>query len=209
MKLADAVVGHRVGRLTIVSTEYVQKSTYRKLYAVCLCDCGKSTKIQVNSLGPNTSSCGCGQGEAQTTHGMANSKTYRAWAAMKARAASNSPATRPHYKDRGITVTVEWDSFEQFYRDMGDKPEGLTLERINNDKGYFKDNCRWATKDEQERNKTTSVFVMHNLNGKMIFADACRKEGINIQCATSRLRKGKSLQVALSNEAYVWYKEIT
>lgn len=207
MKLADAVAGARIGGLIIVSTEYVQKATYKKLYATCLCDCGKSTKIQVNSLGPNTSSCGCGQRKAHITHGMTNSNSYKAWVSMKARVVSNNPTIRPHYKDRGITVAVEWNNFEGFYRDMGEKPEGLTLERINNDKGYSKDNCKWATKDEQERNKTTSVFVVHSTEGRMIFADACKKEHIHVQCATSRLRKGKSLQVALSNEAYTWFKE--
>ena len=199
--------GTRIGKLLILSTQYVVKPTYKKLFALCLCDCGTEALLQVNSLGGNTESCGCGQASFHVTHGMTGKPVHKAWIAMKSRCTTESITIKPHYKDRGITVCDRWQSFENFYEDMGDKPAGMTLERIDNDKGYFKENCKWATKAEQERNKTTSVFVIHSGLGKMVFTDACALEGIHVQCATSRLRSGKSLQEALASSKYSWFNK--
>jgi len=90
------------------------------------------------------------------SHLMRNTKTYASWADMKTRC--NNPNSKDYhlYGGRGINYDPAWESFESFYLDMGEKPHGLTLDRIDNSKGYFKNNCRWASIILQATNKRKS-----------------------------------------------------
>lgn len=87
------------------------------------------------------------------THGMRRSRTYNSWISMKTRCNNPNALKYPHYGGRGIKVCEQWQSFEAFYADMGERPEGLTLDRINNDGNYEPSNCRWATASEQNFNR--------------------------------------------------------
>lgn len=101
------------------------------------------------------------------THGMANSwktgyasRAYGIWQAMKDRCTNKNRSDWHCYGGKGITVCEEWtSSFEAFYRDMGEPPPGLTLDRKDTSKGYSKENCRWATRAEQSRNVSTVPLV--------------------------------------------------
>lgn len=123
--------------------------------------CGKVSEKQVSQA--KNKSCGCQKGrlisEAMTgnkrrlKHGMISNSTYKIWAAMIQR------CTNPHYRyfknygGRGIAVCDRWlNSFEAFFQDMGERPIGLSLDRIDNSRGYFKENCRWANRKMQNRN---------------------------------------------------------
>ena len=97
--------------------------------------------------------------KGRPTHGLSHIKAYKHWKWMRTRC--NNPNTdRAHrYYERGIICCDSWDDFENFYRDMGDPPIGMTLERLNNDEGYCKENCKWATKGEQARNRENSSNI--------------------------------------------------
>jgi len=86
-------------------------------------------------------------------HGLSRTKTYHAWAAMKQRCLNPNHPAFDHYGGRGIKIDPNWMNFSSFYESMGDKPEGLTLDRIDNDGDYAPKNCRWATVHEQSINK--------------------------------------------------------
>jgi hypothetical protein len=92
----------------------------------------------------------------RSIHGLSNTPTHRAWINMRQRCFNTN---HPQYKDyggRGITACLAWDSFEVFLADMGLRPDGLTLERCDNNLGYSKDNCYWATRDVQGQNRSVS-----------------------------------------------------
>lgn len=89
----------------------------------------------------------------RTTHGMFYTRTYKAWARMKSRCNSPHIPGSENYYHRGIDYCLEWEHFENFYADMGDCPEGLSLDRIDNDQGYSPQNCRWADRRTQMLNR--------------------------------------------------------
>lgn len=150
--------GMRVGRLSVISDTGLRT---KENYAIweCLCDCGKSLSVPSSRLIHGyTKSCGCFCREQSSmrlkTHGMSKSKTYKIWANAKHRCENSRHRVYASYGGRGIYMEKRWaDSFEEFLKDMGEKPDGLTLDRVNNDGPYAHYNCRWATRSEQQRNK--------------------------------------------------------
>lgn len=115
----------------------------------------------------------------------ARTPTYRSWHTMKQRALNPKDVNAKHYSERGITVCKRWLKFENFLKDMGERPEGTNLERIDNDKGYSPSNCRWATQAEQMRNRRSNVFIEYQ--GKKQTVQEWSKE-LNIPFTTLRLR---------------------
>lgn len=143
MKLDD-LTGKVFGRLTVVSRIKSHVSGHAKW--LCKCECGTlhETFAQCLKRG-HAKSCGCWDREAArvraTTHGMRASRTYRVWLGMKQRCTNpNNPAFE-RYGGRGIKIS--WSTFEEFYKDMGESLPGTEIDRINNDDGYHKGNCRW------------------------------------------------------------------
>lgn len=126
---------------------------------VCLCDCGNFTVVngldlrrKVGTSG-KTYSCGCLFKERTgATHRMSETPVYAVWLSMKGRCLRKTDKYWKHYGGRGIKVCKRWMKFENFYKDMGE-PNGLTLDRINNNGDYKPSNCRWATWKVQANNK--------------------------------------------------------
>ncbi len=153
-KIID-LTGKRFGRLKVIERA---KSQCGRACWKCQCDCGNIKIIIGKSLrNGNTKSCGCLMKEANrekmTTHGMRGNPLYAVWRAMRQRCNNTNDKAYKNYGGRGIMVCHRWQKFENFFEDMGVCPTGFTLERIDNDKGYQKNNCKWATRLEQARNK--------------------------------------------------------
>lgn len=161
MAIKSDLSGQRFGRWLVVKLSHISK--HRVSVYKCTCDCGISKEVLRTSLiNGRSKSCGCWnleslkQRQNRLTHGHSvggkTSRTYNSWMTMSNRCRC---ANYPGYKDyggRGIKVCKRWGKFENFLEDMGERPSGKSLDRINNNKGYSKNNCQWATDKEQARN---------------------------------------------------------
>ena len=154
------MIGKKFGRLTVLF-ETEDRNADRRIQYLCLCECLSLKVITGKSLKKGTSSCGCLQKELI---GALNRKSnemlftkhplYTTWLGMKQRCYNRNNHKYPLYGGRGVTVDKRWlDSFENFTKDMGERPLGMSLDRIDNSKGYSKDNCRWATAVQQANNR--------------------------------------------------------
>lgn len=198
------LAGQRFGRLLVIAVDPSLSNlppTYR-VYWFCRCDCGTIKSLPTIRLTTGkTKSCGCLHHDVvvkrETTHGKTNTKIYRIWWAMLERCGNLSHASWAHYGGRGISVCERWKTFENFYADMGDRPEGKTLDRINVNGNYEPGNCRWATHIEQGNNRRNNRFITHNGETKTV-REWERVFGFETNIIASRLRRGWSEEDALT-----------
>lgn len=157
----SAMVGRRFGRLVVTGFADTVRRNFR--WNV-VCDCGGSAIVMGYSLtGGSTRSCGCLTKERtaeqnktlrqRRTHGKRKTPEYNSWDAMHRRCNDKKNIAYANYGGRGIRVSDRWSSFEVFLSDMGSRPEGTSIDRINNDGNYEPGNCRWATRSQQAKNK--------------------------------------------------------
>jgi hypothetical protein len=147
------LTGQRFGRL--VALKEIGRANGFVLW-LCRCDCGSKTKVLSGNLRSGHSrSCGCMKGHP--THGHArnytHTPTFKSWHSMLQRCDNPNRKGYKHWGGRGITVCERWRKFENFLADMGERPPGLSIDRIDNDRGYFPGNCRWATRSQQNSNQ--------------------------------------------------------
>lgn len=160
--------GQRFGRLTVIAEEkekYRCPGGKRVRRMFCRCDCGTEKIIQIGALRQGvTRSCGCLNTqlsrERSTRHGRSADQVYKLWSVMKDRCNNPNNKAYRNYGGRGIKVCDRWlNSFENFLADMGERPQGTTLDRINSNGNYEPDNCRWVTRMEQNNNTRRNVWI--------------------------------------------------
>jgi hypothetical protein len=182
------------------------KSKHSKFW--CRCECGVEKSIFAQALiSGAVVSCGCLAKEILvkrlTKHGHSGknrTKTYNSWANMMDRCHwGGHKKNYSMYGAKGILVDQKWHNFEQFYIDMGDRPAKTSIDRIDNKKGYSRENCRWATNLEQALNRSSTVFVMYEGLKIPVFL-LCKSLGISQPALRSRaFRRGKDYVSALKS----------
>lgn len=156
-------------------------------YSVCRCDCGSISEINNKRiLTGRQKSCGClGRRHERSPY----AETYGTWASMIQRCTNSNNISYRNYGARGISVCKSWLDFFQFLKDMGIRPTGGTIERIDNEKGYCKENCCWSTKKQQARNRRCNIRF--NLNGlDRPLCEICEILGLHYSTVRSRILRG-------------------
>jgi len=155
------------GKLTVIELDKVEN--YRSSW-LCQCSCGNKKSIKLGNLRSGRSrSCGCNTriATSQRKKGFRGTRQYYVWVEMKQRCHNPNNSNYKHYGKRGIKVCDRWiNSYQNFLEDMGERPKGLTLERVNNDGNYEPNNCKWATCKEQANNRRNSLKVLTKMEGK-------------------------------------------
>jgi hypothetical protein len=193
--------GDRYGWLTVIREvdPHIRQCGRRRRKVACECDCGNQTVVLLQSLrcGDNVS-CGCFGKRKSITHGRHDTRTYQAWHSMRQRCLNALHRAYPSYGGRGITICRRWlDSFEAFLKDMGERPDNRSLDRIDNDGNYKPDNCRWATCSEQQRNTRANRLLTHNGMTKCV-SEWAENTGIHRATIRGRLRIGWTVTDALT-----------
>ena len=198
-----SIIYKHFGRLTVIKK--IQGSTDGQSTWNCVCTCGNTIQVKGFSLlSKNTKSCGCLKKElwskANFKHGMSDTPLHIIWQSMNKRCNNKNSEHYNSYGGRGIKVCKEWTSFIIFAKDMGSKPSSKhSLERRNNNKGYNKNNCYWATPSEQARNKRNTILLTYN-NKTQCLIDWANELDIHYHTISSRLKAGLSIQEALSTK---------
>jgi hypothetical protein len=200
------ITGQRFSRLTVI--EFVEIRDGVAMWS-CLCSCGNKLVCRgVNLKKNNTKSCGCLKRDVtiarnislKTTHGMYSTPIYKVWASMKRRCCCPSSHNYKNYGGRGITICKRWMSFENFYEDMGDRPSDQhSIERLDNDKGYNRENCCWVLPEQQTRNKRSNRNITYKGETK-ILADWAKQFNISRVTISSRIKRGWSVEDALTRK---------
>ena len=195
------ITGLRSGKLVALS--FYKKDKHGAHLWFCKCDCGNFAIVQKGRLTAKKrgiKSCGCAKGNYK--HGCCKKEnkynpTYQTWQAMKSRCNRKTNKEYQNYGGRGISYCSRWEKFENFLEDMKERPEGKTLDRIDNDGDYEPSNCRWATPLEQGRNTRKNKW--HTFNGETLTqAEFARKYGLSDYTLFTRLKNGWSLEKALT-----------
>lgn len=191
--------GKVFGRLTVIKRN--GSGDNRSALFLCRCECGASKDVCGYQLrNGSVKSCGCLRKEGQTknpyiTHGRTrkgiSSGAYSSWKSMKARCSHKNHPSFHRYGGRGIKICDRWRKFENFLADMGERPDGLELDRINNDGDYCQENCRWVSNKVQGRNRNNNLII--DIDGEShclsVWAEL---SGTKRTTITARLRRGLS-----------------
>ena len=158
-------IGCKINRLTVVGKSFIKKG---RTYTPCQCECGLFKDVREDALKSSERiSCGCFRierlREAIVTHGKTKTKAYGTWEGMMQRCNNPNSEGYANYGGRGIKICCGWLDFENFFNDMGERPEGMSLERLDVNGDYYKENCCWADASTQGFNQRKSS---NNSSGK-------------------------------------------
>jgi hypothetical protein len=191
-QLPEDFTGRRYGLWTVLAFALSRRGAS---HWACRCDCGTERVVWGAALKRGgTTGCGCTRVLSNFRHGHTQagggkSPEYRSWDKMIQRCTNPNHASYPNYGARGITVCDKWRDYAAFFADMGPKPPGrYSIERVDNERGYSKDNCIWATQQAQLENRRNTIFVEFN-GERMLLTEACRKAGVPYDTAFARRAK--------------------
>lgn len=198
-KRAD-LTGRRFGRF--IAIKIVGRNKWGMPRWLCKCDCGGQREVLHGALlAGRTKKCRCLS--ARKFHGMARTPTYSCWGSMISRCNNPRQVGFKYWGGRGITVCERWRNFENFLADMGERPDGMTIERIDNNGNYEPSNCRWATYTEQNRNRRGTKIIEYG--GKQMPISAWADTvGISRRVIAQRIRCGWAVADALTRPVRVW-----
>lgn len=201
MRAPTDMLGMTINRLSVIA---YAGSVKGKAKWTCVCDCGRLTTATGNQIrSGRTRSCGCLHREARPrlTHGRTRSPEYVTWAMMRARCLNPNHADFKNYGGRGIVCDPRWRSFENFLIDMGERPEGHTLERIDCNGNYERSNCKWIPAKEQARNRRTCKYAW--LNGeRMLHVDVAKR----LDLSTSRISQWATGRKKIPAKFDLWFE---
>lgn len=204
------LTGKKIGRLTVLKLSDNEPQN-GKIKWVCKCECGNIIEVfSSNLIREHTKSCGCLSKEKaskrmkisnpQYKHGKVNTRIYNIWSSMKKRCYLKTHMHYKNYGGRGIKVCKEWkDDFMSFYNwamNNGYK-EGLTIDRIDSDKDYCPENCRWMTYKEQQNNKRNNRIIIYK-NKEYTISQLANEKNIKYDILLYRINKGWNLEDAVS-----------
>lgn len=191
------LIGKEFGRLVVVKR--MDNDKWGNLRWLCKCNCGKEKNIHGSNLkSGDTKSCGCLYKEKVIKHGYSKTKTYKSWQCMIERCTNPKRKAYQDYGGRGIMVCTRWLKFENFLEDMGKRPEGCSIDRINNYKGYKKSNCKWSTRKEQQRNMRNNLYFTYK-NKTQLLIEWAEEFNINYRTLYKRIFSyGWSIKKALT-----------
>jgi len=181
---------------------------------LCICNCGRTKEVPSSRLRSGyTKSCGClhrertrSMGLANKRHGLCNSPTYESWASARSRTLNPRSDHFQYYAGRGIDFSPEWQEFESFLRDMGERPPGTMLDRIDNNQGYRPGNCRWATPTESSNNRSSNRTITF-MGQTATLAEWARRSNLSPATLWQRLKRGWPLAKAINRGEEPWRGE--
>lgn len=180
------MIGKKFGRWTVVA----QATWKAPIQWHCICVCGNAGIVFGGGLRDGSStSCGCFAKENNKTHGYSNTPTYKTWCAMFQRCTNPNNPSYPRYGGRGINICKRWHKFENFLKDMGERPVGHSIDRIDNDAGYKPSNCRWATNFQQTNNRGGTIYITKDGVTKCLMEWA-KTIGVNAKMLRMRIKRG-------------------
>ena len=198
--------GIKYNRLTAI--RLIERKENKRHVWEFKCDCGATVNLAVNRVAMGkTKSCGCLLNEVlierNTTHGLSRShwQDYRTWKDMRSRCYNTGDSDYRLYGERGIRVCDRWSDFSVFLADMGRRPKGYTIDRIDVNGHYEPSNCRWATSKTQANNKRTNNYIEHNGVMKTL-QGWCEEYGISHSKARYRLSAGMSFEEVFSDKDF-------
>ncbi|EDW0964039.1 hypothetical protein ACKGF3_000097 [Salmonella enterica] len=207
-RLPPIAIGQQFGRWTVLCPSEPKTHTDKfgtvrtKRKWKCICSCGTERSVLEHSLRHGLSvSCGCFNKEVSSikgrTHGLTETAEYVAWQCMRQRVKNPNNRRRKSYSGRGIDICERWDDFTNFLADMGQRPSNNhSIDRVDNNKGYSPENCRWATPKEQMANRRKSLYVDYK-GERMVMSELARRCGIPANTLRSRIiEKGWDIERA-------------
>lgn len=185
MKKIIDLTGLKFNKLQVLNLIDIIKE---KSYWLCKCDCGNYKSVRSDSLkNGSIKSCGCLRIEKATRHGMRYSPVYHVWQCMVQRCTNKNEKYYKDYGGRGIKVCDKWLKFENFLEDMGLPPTNKhQIDRIDNNKGYYKENCHWVLSKENMRNRRNTIFITVN-NIKKTLGECSEQYDIPYRILYSRI----------------------